>query len=95
MRTEARAEAPAKMMPKKVMEVRIKRAENGGHTVEHHFGGDMGGNYAYREPTMHAFGDNQGAEMLSHVANKMGVKMSGAGQEHSEVVPANEEEEDA
>lgn len=90
MRQVAQAEAPARMMPKKVMEVRIKRAENGGHTVEHHFGGGAGGNYAYREPTSAAFGSGQGAEMLAHVANKMGVKMAG-GTESEE--PAAEEED--
>lgn len=97
MRTEARAEAPSPKTPKKVMEISIKRGEGGGHVVTHHYGGGMpqAGGYAYREPTVHPFSDGQGAEMLAHVANNMGVKMSGAGQEHSEVVPANEEEEDA
>lgn len=55
----------------------IHPAENGGHTVMHHFKHKASKSGAFREtpePEHHVFGPNEGHEMLAHVANHLGVK---------------------
>ena len=66
---------------KKVIEhIRIVPAENGGHTVEHHYkaapshSSKMGMGMHYTEPEHHVFGKEDGHEMLAHVANHLQIE---------------------
>ena len=92
-------------MAKEKREIRrmeIEPAENGGHTVTHHYkempmrsskahSGVMP--RAYHEPEHHVFGPEDGHEMLAHIANHLHIKdmaeeeSGGAGeQEHEEPI---------
>lgn len=78
-------------MAKKLIEIRIKPAENGGHTVEHHVRemakdtkAHSGVSMAYYEPEHHVFGADEGHEMLAHVANHLGIKAGEGDEEHEE-----------
>ena len=56
----------------------IEPAENGGHTVSHEYKpiqreGRHGTMENYVEPEHHAFGPNEGHEMLAHVANHLSI----------------------
>ena len=56
--------------PKKELDhIRIKKAENGGHVIEHHFT-----SYEH-QPESHAFGKDQREEALAHISKHMGVSM--------------------
>jgi hypothetical protein len=57
--------------------VRIEEAENGGHSIEHHFESGSG---AYHEPKTYVFGKPEGPKpklpkghVLQHVAEHMGI----------------------
>lgn len=65
---------------KKLDHIRVKAAEDGGHTVEHHYAED---GMTFHRPKMHVFGKDEGEDMLNHVAKHMGVKRT----------PSQEEEE--
>lgn len=65
---------------KKLDHVRIEPAENGGHTVEHHFEHQDG---PYREPEQHVFGKGEHEKMLAHVANALKLPEPAA-EEHGE-----------
>lgn len=63
--------------------IRIEEAENGGHSVEHHF--ESGGG-AYHEPKTFVFGKPEGAKpslpkghILQHIAEHMGIPHEVAG----------------
>jgi hypothetical protein len=56
---------------KRVRSIEIEPAENGGHTVTHHF--TSGSTAAYAEPERHVFGAHEGHEMLAHVANHLEI----------------------
>lgn len=78
------AESRAKVHQKKVLDhIRIVPAENGGHTVEHHF--ESHG--SYREPENHVFGKGEHKEMIAHVEKALKLPEpteEEAGQEHEE-----------
>lgn len=50
--------------------MRIEKAANGGHVVEHHFQSEGG----YREPQQHVFGEKDGKALLAHISKHMGIK---------------------
>lgn len=55
--------------PKKVLrEIRIEEAENGGHSITHHFT-----SYEH-DPETHVFGKEQGEEALLHIAQHANIK---------------------
>ncbi len=68
------------MAEKKIRNIEIEPAENGGHTVTHRFkeqpthsrkgGMSMG----YIEPEQHVFGPGDDEKMLGHVAKHLGLK---------------------
>jgi hypothetical protein len=61
--------AGSRKKPAKVLDhLRVKEAENGGHSVEHHF------TSFEHEPETHVFGADQGPEMLAHVAKAANIK---------------------
>lgn len=70
-----------KKEPKKLLRIEIEPAENGGHTVTHHFREGMGKDarshsgisFHHEEPEKHVFGPHEGHEMLAHVANHLHV----------------------
>ena len=64
------ATRPEKEKPNKVHELRIRKADNGGHVVEHVYENNGMG---YKAPDVHAFGDDQGGDALAHVGEWMGV----------------------
>jgi hypothetical protein len=83
--------AGSKSKPAKVLDhMRVKEAENGGHTIEHRF------TSFEHEPETHVFGEGQGEEMMMHVAKHMNVKppekVAGE-QEHEREERGGEEEE--
>lgn len=66
------------MSKKEISRVEIEPAENGGHTVTHHFKeamreGRHGIQSSYIEPEHHVFGQDEGHEMLAHVANTLSI----------------------
>lgn len=65
---------------KELHHVEITPAENGGHTVAHHFKYEGG---EYHEPEEHVFGKGEHEKMLAHVANALKLPE-----------PAEEEEEE-
>ena len=56
--------------PKKLHHIEIHPAENKGHTVTHHF---HSGDGNYHEPKEHVFSEDEGHEMLAHVANHLHI----------------------
>ncbi len=65
-------------MKKEIRHIQIEPAENGGHTVTHHYKpmqreGKHGIQENYLEPENHAFGADEGHEMLAHVANALEI----------------------
>jgi len=86
------------MMAKEIRRIEIEPAENGGHTVTHHFKESMrkskdshsGMAAQYHEPEHHVFGRSQGHEMLAHVANHLQIPESGP----TETLPDENEESD-
>ena len=66
-------------MAKKIRRMEIEPAENGGHTITHHFkespthSSKSGMGMSYTEPERHVFGPEDGHEMLAHVANALAI----------------------
>ena len=65
-------------MKKEIRRIEIEPAENGGHTVTHHYKemqreGKHGIQSSYVEPEHHVFGPEDGHEMLAHVANHLEI----------------------
>lgn len=62
-----------------IRRIEIEPAENGGHTVTHHFketphhSSKHGIGMSYTEPEHHVFGPEEGHEMLAHVANHLHI----------------------
>lgn len=72
--------------PKKELDhLRVHKAENGGHIVEHHF------TSFEHEPEHHVFGEHEGEDMMDHIAGHMGVKTGGTTDEEAESEPEGEE----
>jgi len=63
--------------------LRVKEAEDGGHTVEHHYAED---GMVFHKPKVHVFGKDEGAEMMAHVSKHANVK------EHAKVADEEGEE---
>lgn len=69
------------MAKKEIRRIEIEPAENGGHTVTHHYKesrvrdskSHSGIGLSYQEPEHHVFGKSQGHEMLAHVANHLSI----------------------
>lgn len=66
------------MAKKEIRRMEIEPAENGGHTVTHHYKemtkeGRHGIQISYVEPEHHVFGADEGHEMLAHVANHLDI----------------------
>lgn len=79
--------------------LRIEKAENGGHLVEHYFESGTG---TYREPETHVFAEPSGTKpslpqghVLHHIAKHMGIphEVIGKGSEQSEEPEEEEGEE--
>lgn len=64
---------------RKLLRIEIEPAENGGHTVTHHYrdsphhSSKSGVGMSYTPPEHHVFGPHEGHEMLAHVANHLNV----------------------
>lgn len=66
---------------RKLVRMEIEPAENGGHTVRHHYKEEMrrdsrshaGIMVGHSEPEHHVFGPHEGHEMLAHVANHLHI----------------------
>jgi hypothetical protein len=59
-----------------IRRIEIEPAENGGHTVTHHFHdtpSKKGLGSSYNDPEHHVFGEHEGHEMLAHVANHLKI----------------------
>lgn len=61
---------------KEIRRIEIEPAENGGHTVTHHYHpmqhqGRHGVQESYVEPETHVFGKGEHEDMLAHVANHL------------------------
>lgn len=68
--------------PKEIRSIEVEKAENGGHTVTHRFQHQSEG--PYHEAETHVFGKSEGAKLLAHLTEHLGIN-AGA---------ANESEED-
>ncbi len=73
------------MSKKEIRRIEIEPAENGGHTVTHHYreiqrDGKHGMVSNYIEPEHHVFGPEDGHEMLAHVANHLEIPEDEGGQ---------------
>ena len=53
---------------KKLDHLRISKAENGGHIIEHHFKED---GFRYHKPEAHVFADDEGQAAHDHIAKHM------------------------
>ena len=81
-------------MAKEIRSIEILPAENGGHTVTHHYKearreGKNGAMPSYVESEHHVFGPEEGHEMLAHVANHLEIPERG-GKPESEETPQME-----
>lgn len=71
-------------MEKKLRNMEIEPAENGGHTVTHRYreipshSSKNGLSMGYTEPESHVFGPEDGHKMLAHVANHLHITELGA-----------------
>lgn len=68
--------------------VRIEEAENGGHSIEHHFESGAG---TYHEPKTFVFGKPEGTKpklpkghVLQHIAEHMGIPHEVMGEKEAE-----------
>jgi hypothetical protein len=59
-----------KKMPKVLGHLLIRKAEGGGHIVEHHF------TSMEHEPESHVFAAGEGKQMMAHVGEHMGADLS-------------------
>jgi hypothetical protein len=64
-------ERAAAMKNKKVKSVEVERSANGGFIARHRF--DNSGPGPYKDSEEHTFGKNQDAEILSHLAEHLGL----------------------
>src|SRR5579859_2271376 len=76
--------------------VRIEEAENGGHSIEHHFESGAG---AYHEPKTFVFSKPEGAKpqlpkghVLAHIAEHLGIPHEVIGKESGEESEKEESE---
>jgi len=68
-------------MAKAIRRIEVEPAENGGHTVTHHFKEEKvkdrhshsGVSVGYVEPEHHVFGKDEGHEMIAHIANTLSI----------------------
>ena len=67
------AKSPEKEKPNKVHELRIRKADNGGHIVDHVYENN---GMNYKQPDQNVFGDGEGGKALAHVGEWMGVPMA-------------------
>lgn len=78
--------AAPKKPPKKLDHMRVEEAENGGHTVTHHF------THYEHNPEQHVFGKGEGNELLMHIAKHGNVDHSLAAAKDNEPGHAEGEE---
>jgi hypothetical protein len=74
----------------KMEHMRISPSENGGHSIEHHYKSSMGKSGAFLshpEPETHVFGAHEGAKMIKHIKEHLGL-----GAKPEEHAPAETEE---
>lgn len=86
MRGTYREATTPKSQGRKLDHLRIHKGEGGGHIVEHHYQDD---GMVFHKPAQHVFGEDEGPEMLQHVAKHMGV--SGPSKESPEEPESPEE----
>ena len=73
---------------KTLSHIDIRRGHRGaGHTVEHHFTSEGMG---YHPPEVHAFGKDEGDQMLAHVGKTMGVPAAGEAEGETEQMGGEE-----
>lgn len=67
--SEALSARPSKP---KLRSIEIEKAENGGHVVNHRFVNS--GGPGYHEPEAHVFGESEGAKLMAHLKEHLGIK---------------------
>jgi hypothetical protein len=77
MRETLQSSARDRKPPKVLEDIRIKKGENGGHVIEHHFT-----SYEHK-PEVYPFGAGQGKEAAAHLNEHMGMELP-AGEAESE-----------
>lgn len=89
-------------MAKVIRRIEIEPAENGGHTVSHHYKesakrdgkSHSGMAMMMPEPEHHVFGKDEGHEMLAHIANHLGIaEPKDKAEEHEEEEEETTEED--
>lgn len=88
-------------MAKKLKSIEITPSANGGHTVTHHYKEEMhrnsrahSGVSMYVEPEHHTFGEDEGHEMLAHVANHLKIAEHKPKRHEDEDMDEREDERD-
>jgi hypothetical protein len=61
-----------KLPPTEIRSIEVEKAENGGHTVTHRFQHQSDG--PYHESETHVFGASEGAKLMSHLSEHLGIK---------------------
>lgn len=69
MREALMSTARDRKPPKVLEDIRIKKGENGGHVVEHHFT-----SYEHK-PEVYPFGAGQGKELAAHLDEHVGTSI--------------------
>jgi len=87
------AKSDGKMKKKELHHIEVEHSENGGHLVRHHF--DNAGSMTFHEPETHVFSEDQGEQMLEHLAKHLNVKEAPPEKAAGESAEKSEEEEEA
>lgn len=64
---------PQKAGPKELRSIEIEKGAEGGHAVTHRFKQNDGGPYHESEGP-HIFGESEGAKLIAHLKEHMGIK---------------------
>ena len=58
--------------------LQIRKGEDGGHVIEHHFAND---GMSYHKPKSFVFGEDEGPDALEHIGKHMGIHVEGPAEE--------------
>jgi hypothetical protein len=88
MKSDVMASTPKSKKQAKILEhIRVSEAENGGHSVEHHFT-----SYDH-PPETHVFGSDEGHKLVAHLAKHAHIKLDKEAQAGTEENVSKKEKE--
>jgi hypothetical protein len=80
MDINSRSNHKSKSAPKKLREITLSHAENGGYIAEHRFHNNEG---PYHDPETHVFGKGEGKKLIAHLHQHLGVSAEVKGDKDS------------